>query len=95
MLRAVHALSWPFGVRSPGLDSKAERHLFFDEVEARYRGSTASMIRSGPMLAAVVVTAGKTGWAGLRDLALQLARWRVPLREIVVGLDDSRSGPTS
>ena len=24
-LRALHALSWPFGVRSPGLDIEAER----------------------------------------------------------------------
>lgn len=27
------------GVRSPDLDSKAERHLSFDEVDARYRAS--------------------------------------------------------
>jgi nucleotide-binding universal stress UspA family protein len=39
VLRAVHALSWPFGVRSPGLDTEAERHLSFDEVDARYRAS--------------------------------------------------------
>ena len=42
VLRAVHALSWPFGVRSPGLDSDMERHLSFDEVDALYRaGITA------------------------------------------------------
>ena len=39
VLRAVHALSWPFGVRSPELDSEAARHLPFDEVDARYRAS--------------------------------------------------------
>jgi hypothetical protein len=33
--RAVHALSWPFGVRSPDLDSEAERQLSFDDVDAR------------------------------------------------------------
>ena len=43
VLRAVHVLSWPFGVRSPGLDSVAERHLSFDEVDARYRASMTAV----------------------------------------------------
>jgi nucleotide-binding universal stress UspA family protein len=37
-LRAVHVLSWPLGVASPGDDDKvALRHLPFEEVEAIYR----------------------------------------------------------
>ena len=43
VLRAVHALSWPFGVQSPGLDTEAERHLSFDEVDARYRASITAV----------------------------------------------------
>ena len=39
VLRAVHVVVRPFGVRSPGLDSVAARHLPFDEVDARYRAS--------------------------------------------------------
>jgi nucleotide-binding universal stress UspA family protein len=43
-LRAVHALSWPFGVTSPGLDGmEAVRHLSFDEVEAIYRASITAV----------------------------------------------------
>ena len=43
-LRAVHALSWPFGVISPGLeDAEAPRHLSFDEVEAIYRASITAV----------------------------------------------------
>ena len=42
VLRAAHALSWPFGVRSPDLGSEAERHLSFDEVDARYRANISS-----------------------------------------------------
>ena len=34
----------------------------------------------GPMLAAAAVTAGTTGWAGIRDLASRLTRWRVRRR---------------
>ena len=43
VLRAVHALSWPFGMRSPDLDSQAERHLSFDDVDARYRASITAV----------------------------------------------------
>ena len=43
VLRAVHVLSWPFGVQSPGLDTEAERHLSFDEVDARYRASITAV----------------------------------------------------
>ena len=43
VLRAVHALSWPYGVASPDLDSEAERHLSFDEVDARYRASITAV----------------------------------------------------
>jgi nucleotide-binding universal stress UspA family protein len=43
VLRAVHALSWPYGVRSPELDIEAERHLSFDEVDARYRASITAV----------------------------------------------------
>jgi nucleotide-binding universal stress UspA family protein len=43
VLRAVHALSWPYGVRSPDLDIEAERHLSFDEVDARYRASITAV----------------------------------------------------
>jgi nucleotide-binding universal stress UspA family protein len=43
-LRAVHALSWPFGVTSPALDgTEAVRHLSFDEVEAIYRASITAV----------------------------------------------------
>lgn len=42
-LRAVHALSWPFGVRSPGLDIEAERPLSFDEVDALYRANITAV----------------------------------------------------
>ena len=42
-LRAVHALSWPFGVISPGLEDEAPRHLSFDEVEAIYRASITAV----------------------------------------------------
>ena len=43
MLRAVDALSWPFGVSSPDPKSEAERHLSFDEVDARYRASITAV----------------------------------------------------
>ena len=40
----MHALSWPFGVISPGLeDAEAVRHLSFDEVEAIYRASITAV----------------------------------------------------
>jgi Universal stress protein family len=48
VLRAVHALSWPFGVRSPDLDSEAERHLSFDDVDARYRASITAVFDDKP-----------------------------------------------
>jgi nucleotide-binding universal stress UspA family protein len=43
VLRAVHALSWPFGVRRPGFDSDMERQLSFDEIDARYRASITAV----------------------------------------------------
>jgi nucleotide-binding universal stress UspA family protein len=43
VLRAVHALSWPFGVHSPDLDSEAERHLSFDDIDARCRASITAV----------------------------------------------------
>ena len=43
VLRAVHALSWPFGVQGPDLNSEAERHLSVDEVDARYRASITAV----------------------------------------------------
>ena len=43
VLHLVHALSWPFGVRSPDLDSEAERHLSIDDVDARYRASITAV----------------------------------------------------
>jgi nucleotide-binding universal stress UspA family protein len=43
-LRAVHALSWPFGVTRPWPeDTEAVRHLSFDEVEAIYRASITAV----------------------------------------------------
>jgi nucleotide-binding universal stress UspA family protein len=43
-LRAVHVLSWPFGVTTPGSDSKeAVRHVSFEEVEASYRASITAV----------------------------------------------------
>lgn len=40
----------------------------------------------GPAIAAVVVIATTTGVAGLRDLAVRLLRWRVPVRWWLVAL---------
>ena len=41
VLRAVHALSWSFGVHCPVLNSKADMSL--EEVEARYRASITAV----------------------------------------------------